>query len=219
MFIDTKRSRIETDDETVQNTDTWMVTLSDIIMLMITFFVMLLTMSTINQKSLKDAINHIKKSIGGSAYHGLRGSETLGTIKAALKNIDRSIEIKEDERGIVLSIQEDILFDPGKSTIKKENYLILDAISAVIDSCPNEIMVMGHTDDLPVQDGEYESNWELSAYRGLYVLEYFVKNRRLPPERFYVGGYGAFRPLFPNNNSKHRSLNRRVEIIFKHKEV
>lgn len=214
-----RRSRIEANDDTVLKTDAWMVTLSDIIMLMITFFVMLLTMSSIDQKSLKDTFNYIKKSIGGSAYSGYTGNGTHGNLKAVIKNIDRSIDIKEDERGIVLSIYEDILFESGKSTIKKENYRILDSIAAAIDSCSNEIMVMGHTDDLPVQVGEYESNWELSAYRGLYVLDYFIKNKHLSPERFYVGGYGAFRPLFPNNNSKHRSLNRRVEIILKHKEV
>ncbi|MGB5157843.1 OmpA/MotB family protein [Desulfobacterium sp. N47] len=219
MLINTKRSKIETNDETVIKTDTWMVTLSDIIMLMITFFVMLLTMSSINQRSLKNTFNYLKQSIGGSAYQGHRGSESIENIKAALKNIDGSVDIKEDERGIVLSLHEDILFEPGKSVIKKENYRILDSIAAVADACPNKIMIMGHTDDLPVQVGEYESNWELSAYRGLYVLNYFINNKHLPPDRFNVGGYGAFRPLFPNNSAKNRSLNRRVEIIFKYKEV
>ncbi len=219
MFTDMRRNRIETNDDTAIKPVAWKVTFTDLIMLITSFFIMVFTMSSINQKSLKDTFNYYKKAIDGSAHSGYKRYAAYGNIKAALKNISSSIDIKEDERGIVLSIHENMLFEPGKSTIKKENYRILDCIADAIDSCSNEIIVMGHTDDLPVQVGEYESNWEMSIYKGLSVLDYFVKNKNMPPSRFHAGGYGAFRPLFPNNSSKNRSLNRRVEIIFKHKEV
>jgi chemotaxis protein MotB len=75
---------------------------------------------------------------------------------------------------------------------------------------------MGHTDNIPIKSKIYKSNWELSAYRGLSVLDYFLKEKGLSPSRFYVGGYGAFRPIYPNDTAKRRALNRRVEIIFKH---
>jgi chemotaxis protein MotB len=69
---------------------------------------------------------------------------------------------------------------------------------------------------MPVHSELYESQWELSAYRGLSVLEYFLKEKGLSPSRFSVGGYGPSRPLYPNDTPKDRALNRRVEIIFKH---
>jgi len=75
---------------------------------------------------------------------------------------------------------------------------------------------MGHTDNIPIKSKLYKSNWELSAYRGLSVFDYFLKEKELSPSRFYVGGCGSFRPIYPNDTPKNRSLNRRVEIVFKH---
>ncbi|HAY38152.1 MAG TPA: hypothetical protein DCY53_01710 [Desulfobacteraceae bacterium] len=79
---------------------------------------------------------------------------------------------------------------------------------------------MGHSDNTPIKDEIYTSNWELSAYRGISVLDYLLMRKGLSPSRFNVGGSGSSMPLYPNTNEKNRSLNRRVEIIFKHlKEI
>jgi chemotaxis protein MotB len=137
-------------------------------------------------------------------------------IKNMLKNINRKIDLSDDNRGVVLAFNENILFEAGKVSIKKEIFPILDEIADAIYECPNDILIMGHTDNIPVKSKIYKSNWELSAYRGLSVLDYFLKEKGLSPSRFYVGGYGAFRPIYPNDTAKRRALNRRVEIIFKH---
>jgi len=217
---------------------------------MLTFFVMLLTMSSIDRKALKETFRFLQATPGLIEYSGngknsafadfinkysekrdktiisqeqlddlSRSSgdtgKTLGNAKDAVKNISRFIDLKEDKRGLVLSFQENIFFEPGKTGIRKENYELLDSIAVAVASCSNDILIMGHTDDIPPQRGGYDSNWELSADRGLVVLDYFIKNKRLAPSRFYVGGYGSYRPLFPNDSPEHRSLNRRVEIIFR----
>ena len=142
--------------------------------------------------------------------------DSKGDVEKKLKNLQDAINILDDNRGIVLSIQEDLIFDPGESKIKKEVRSILEAVSRAINSSANDILIVGHTDNVPIKNERYDSNWELSAGRGLSVLDYFVRERDLPPSRFTVGGYGASRPLFPNNTAKNRALNRRVEIIFKH---
>jgi chemotaxis protein MotB len=232
------------------NPDAWMVTFTDLICLMLTFFVMLLTMSSLNQKALKDTFSYLQSSPGLIEYsgYGRNGAfadfinkysekrdktaisreqfddfrqsfgdsgKTMGNAKNAVKNISSLIDLKEDKRGLVLSFQENIFFEPGKAEIRKENFELLDSIAAAIASCSNDILIMGHTDDVPPKRGGYESNWELSADRGLVALDYFIKNKGLAPSRFYVGGYGSYRPLFPNDSPEHRSLNRRVEIIFR----
>jgi chemotaxis protein MotB len=133
-----------------------------------------------------------------------------------IKNYNELLEIKDDERGIVVSFQENILFGSGNVALKKEVLPVLDSIAGAIESCPNDIIIAGHADNIPVRSELYESNWELSSYRGLAVLEYFVKQKGLRPLRFTVGGYGPSRPLHPNDSPKNRALNRRVEIIFKH---
>jgi len=74
---------------------------------------------------------------------------------------------------------------------------------------------MGHTDNVPISSPKYASNWELSVYRGLYVLAYFIDEKKIPPERFSVGGYGDSRPFNPNTTARNRASNRRVEIIFR----
>jgi chemotaxis protein MotB len=244
------KSNKRADESPAINPDAWMVTFSDLICLMLTFFVMLLTMSSMDQKTLKDTFRYLQSPHGEVEYSGYGGKEifsdfikkyskkrdkitisreqfddlrqsfgdsdeAVGNAKNAVKHISKLIDLKEDERGIVLSFQENIFFEPGKTEIRKENYALLDSIATVIASCSNDILIMGHTDDVPLQSGGYGSNWELSADRGLVALDYFIRNKHLPPSRFYVGGYGSYRPMFPNDSPENRALNRRVEIIFR----
>ena len=226
----------------------WMVTFSDLVMLLLTFFVMLLTMSSMDTKMLKDIRSSLNEAAGLLEYSGFRGITSLGKFiqeyqdttnlfvidQARLENLvplegldklmdttkdlSEIVDITDDDRGIVMSLQENILFDPGETTIKKDLVPVLDSIAAAIESCPNHILIMGHTDSIPIHTKAYESNWELSSYRGLSVLEYFLKEKGLSPSRFSVGGYGPSRPLNPNDSPKERALNRRVEIIFQHSQ-
>ncbi len=219
----------------------WMVTFSDLIMLLLTFFVLLLSMSSMDRRKLKEIILHVKEAAGLLEFSGSRGITDLATFikrhrqeKETYFMIDRDllrylfmpsmesdrkmeeiIDLIDDERGIVISFQEDIMFDPGEATLKKEAFPVLDSIARAIGSSPNDILIMGHTDNVPVQGKLYESKWELSSYRGLSVLEYFLKEKDLLPSRFSVGGYGPSRPLYPNDTPENRALNRRIEIIFK----
>ncbi|MBW2615683.1 MAG: flagellar motor protein MotB [Deltaproteobacteria bacterium] len=226
----------------------WLVTFGDLVMLLLTFFVMLLTMSSIDTKKLKDTFSHFREAppvleLAASRkikdldsfvrkYQNSDGLFVLdqGVVKkllipsykadknteAKIKEFYEKINISDDRRGIVLSFQGDILFAPGGAALKKEVFPFLDLISETIESCPNKILITGHTDNIPIRSRLYGSNWELSLYRGLSVLKYFLLEKGLSPSRFSVGGYGASRPLHPNDTPEKRALNRRVEIIFKH---
>ena len=221
----------------------WMVTFADLVMLLLTFFVLLLTMSSMDTKKLRNLMTHFKASSGvlelsgsGEVYnlggfinkyndtdsllvvdqkHFLSKIKLVSNIKKMLKDIGNDITLADDERGVALSFHGNILFDPGKTILRKEAFPVLDVIAEAIEECPNDILIMGQTDNTPVQSEIYRSNWELSAYRGISVLDYFLMKKGLSPSRFSVGGYGSSRPLFPNTTPKNRSLNRRVEIIFK----
>jgi chemotaxis protein MotB len=230
------------------NPNMWMVTFSDLLMLLLTFFVMLLTMSSMDTKKLKEIFVYLKEATGVLELSGTGAVTDLAGFvmdfnkthtsykiddklfrdlfvplmksneeaEQRLEDLSELITITDDERGIVLSFQEKILFDSGKATIKDEGYAVLDLIATAIETCPNDILIMGHTDDIPIHAEVFQSNWELSSYRGLSVLEYFVEKKELPPSRFSVGGYGPSRPLYPNDSKRNRALNRRVEIIFRH---
>lgn len=222
----------------------WMVTFADLVMLLLTFFVLLLTMSSMDTKKLESLMTHFNEATGVLEFAGSKEVSDLHTfitsyndsasmlvidqnmlldtlalpesLRKMVDNLDQKIVMTDDARGIILSFHEDIIFDPGEAKIKKEVFAVLDAVAEAIHSCPNDILIMGHTDNIPIATGLYPSNWELSAHRGLAVLEYFLTQKELPPSRFAVGGYGATRPLYPNDNAEHRASNRRVEIIFKH---
>ncbi len=224
----------------------WMVTFSDLIMLLLTFFVLLLSMSSMDTKKLKDIFTHFAQATGILEFSDLRSvtdlvpfvseyndtdsilvidqdsilksfqmlSKTDDKSKKATKLLSKKIRITDDERGVVLSFQEGILFDPGTVDIKKDVFPVLDSIARAIQASSNHILIMGHTDSTPIHGKLYKSNWELSAYRALSVLEYFLAEKGLSPLRFSAGGYGPSRPLYPNNSPANRALNRRVEIIF-----
>jgi len=132
-----------------------------------------------------------------------------------LESLKEVIGISQDERGVILTLQDMVLFDPGEAEIKSIVFPLLDWIAEVLDPIPNDVLIMGHTDNMPIRSDRYRSNWELSLYRALNVHGYFVEKKGLSPERFAVGGYGDLRPRFPNNIRGARQKNRRVEIIVK----
>lgn len=224
------------------DSNAWMITFADLVMLLLTFFVMLLTMSSMDSKKLKNLMTNFREATGVLEFSGsgkvsdlpsfitkYNSSDSLivvdqehfiaklkivAEINDMLKEIHKEITLSDDERGIVLSFNENILFDIGKASLRKKVLPVLDAIADTIESCSNDILIMGHTDNTPIKNDLYPSNWELSAYRGISVLEYFL-GKEIPPERFAVGGYGSSRPKVPNDTFENRSLNRKVEIIFK----
>jgi len=245
-FFDMSRKQQNSGEEKAKNTGAWMVTFSDLIMLLLTFFVLLLTMSSLDQKALKELISHLQDSTGVLEFSGLGEISSMTNIiekyntsdskivishdkltelsgldliksknlKDKLKDIDALINITDDDRGIVFSFHENIFFKPGTTSIDRANVSVLESISEAIVGSPNDILIMGHTDNTPIKSRRYPSNWELSNYRGLAVLNYFLKEAKLDPQRFAVGGYGFSRPLKPNDSVDNMSTNRRVEIIF-----
>lgn len=226
--------------------NSWMVTFADLVMLLLTFFVLLLTMSSMDSKKLENLFTHFKDATGVLDFSGAQEVSTIAafvkryndsssmlvidqskffasfelpeSLQKMTKELKKKMGVDDDERGLVLSFHEDILFAAGEAVAKKELFPFLDAIADGIEGSSNDILIMGHADSSPIGDNKNNTNWELSISRGLSVLEYFLKQRQLAPERFAVGGYGASKPLYPGDSPEHQALNRRVEIIFKHLE-
>ena len=90
---------------------------------------------------------------------------------------------------------------------------MLNTISKIIKETDNEIVAEGNTDDVPVKNGEYDSNWELSTERALSIVKYLIKNENINPNRISLKGYGEYNPIVPNDNDEDRAKNRRVDIL------
>jgi len=114
----------------------------------------------------------------------------------------------------VIQLTSDVLFSPGSAQIKLAGQKVLSIIAESLNAYPDRfISVEGHTDSVPiVQNTRYESNWELSAARGLAAVNYFQNNSQVDPKRLKVVGYGQYHPVSSNRSAEGRKLNRRIEI-------
>jgi len=215
----------------------WMTTFSDMVTLLITFFVLLISMSAMNDKEIKDIFGFFNDVSGPLNFGGLQevsGSPKLidsvkpkvyydakSLSRSVLMSLDNtgkgglrgrgfdSVEVRESRRGLAVILNGDILFVEGSSEFEKDALPILKSIAEVINETDSVISVEGHTDN----SGEVRSNYLLSLMRATSVLDYFIYTTGLSPTRFCMGGYGPSRPVAPNTTKNGRARNRRVEII------
>lgn len=148
----------------------------------------------------------------------LREQEKIefGKIKRELerKLSDGEIGVEIQERGIVITLANNILFDSGNAEIKDDAYPSLDEIVSVINTSAvkKNIGVEGHTDNVPIKHSGWKSNRELSTARANNVYHYLVE-KGVAPRRLTTMGYGEYRPIASNDTEEGRAENRRVEIV------
>jgi chemotaxis protein MotB len=114
---------------------------------------------------------------------------------------------------IQITLGDRVLFPSGSAEISPRAFKMLDSIIAVIGPLQTPICIEGHTDNIPVMSGGFASNWELSVQRATNVVKYFIDEGNISPTRLSAAGYGATKPVFPNDSLAHRAMNRRVEVI------
>jgi chemotaxis protein MotB len=128
---------------------------------------------------------------------------------------DQQVKLEMLEKGLVITVVGDLLFDSGKANIRPEGHAVLNKVALVLkENVPKfNVGIEGHTDDQPIRHSGWKSNWELSSARALSVLHYLVNERGISPRRLSAIGYGEYRPVASNNTKSGRQLNRRVEIV------
>jgi chemotaxis protein MotB len=223
-----RRRRHSGDDE---NLDRWLLTYADLITLLLAFFVVMYSMSQIDNKKfgqVSDALSTILR--GGTSVLKYKDEPTrsghgllkLGKLRMVQQVIDEkfkqlgkneALQTEITERGLVVHILESTLFDQGSAVLKSRAMEVLDLIADLLQGRPNHIRVEGHTDDMPIATAVYPSNWELSSARATTVVRYFADNYAIPPDRISALGYGMYRPVVPNNSIENRARNRRVDVV------
>jgi chemotaxis protein MotB len=123
-----------------------------------------------------------------------------------------SVELVPDKT-VRLILTGDLLFASGQAELTPAAIASLKKLSGVIQKTPYMINVIGHTDDRPVKNSRFPSNWELSLARAGRVARFLIEETKLPATQFSVSGYSSFRPLNPNTSEENRKVNRRVEIV------
>lgn len=217
----------------------WMVTYSDLVTLLLTFFVLLLSMASMDpvrfteaSSSLKDAFGmhnepaHVEFAIPVlpsppiTPYSPIQQQTTekvYEKIKSQIdsQRLDNNIGvIKNDDESIILRINDSVLFAEGTAKIAPQSYAILRTIADIIRPLPMDLRIEGHTDDTPVSKSKY-GNWDLSVERAVAVMRFFTQSDFLPLDRMAAVGYGKDRPAVPNRDEMSRSKNRRVDFFLK----
>jgi chemotaxis protein MotB len=128
---------------------------------------------------------------------------------------DKQVKLQLMEKGLVITVVGDLLFDSGKAKIRAEAHSLLDKVARVLrENVPElNVGIEGHTDNQPIKFSGWKSNWELSTARALSVLHYLVNEKGISPTRLSAVGYGEYRPVSTNDTKEGKQLNRRVEIV------
>lgn len=138
------------------------------------------------------------------------------------KQIDEYIEVNGlttqlktglDKEELKISISDNALFASGSADVRTEARVIAEAISDLLVEYPGyEIVVSGHTDNLPIRNSVFADNWDLSSKRSLNFMKILLSNDQLNEARFSTVGYGEHHPIAPNDTAAGRAQNRRVEV-------
>lgn len=214
----------------------WMTTYGDLMTLLLVFFVLLYSFSVMDLEKFQGFIAALKAQLGvldggrtisedTLVSKGLKGerfnpsqtnlNRVMGELSQYIKEqgLQNNVSLEITRRGLIVRLTGQILYDLGKAEIKPEGEKILDKIATSIKDIPNDIMVEGHTDNLPINNEQFPSNWELSTTRATNVIKFFIENYNISPDRLSAAGYSEYRPLYSNDTPEHRTKNRRVEIV------
>ncbi len=149
----------------------------------------------------------------------LEGKDGILESEQILEKLKDNIDINtkttllKEPRGVVIRLNDTMLFDQGSAIIKPEALSTLENISAKLKEFDNPVLIEGHTDSTPIKNAKYPSNWELSTARATNIISYLIEKQNFPPNRLSAVGYGEYMPVADNNNSENKAKNRRVDII------
>ncbi len=221
----------------------WLAAFGDLMSLLLCFFVLLLSMSSMDAKKISEAIGSLSGAMsvleGGTKTEISKQriqestpiesqdetSEVVNRVTQAVGDanemIDKgrgpAISVEEAQEGFVIELPASLLFKSGSATIENEDALLfLKRIALIVEELPNtmQVSVQGHTDNQgPGKNSIFKDNWELSSARGISVLQELLLDG-VDPKRISASGFAEFKPLATNVTKAGREKNRRVELHF-----
>lgn len=233
------RRRGITNIEPEESTDRWLVSYADFITLLFAFFVVMYSISNVNvgkYRVLSDSVSTAFSNQSSSPFPigaelgisvqrapiaiGLKGQVGLVSMKETAAELDKRLKkwvkkgmiaVKGNEKWLEIEIKSSLLFNSGDAALSTEAAAILAELMGVIKATNNPLYVSGYTDDVPIANNRFPTNWELSTARAASVVRLFEQNG-INPARMGAIGYGEFRPIVANDSVENRQKNRRVVI-------
>ncbi len=219
----------------------WMATFSDLMSLLLTFFILIVSFSTTEiikfrkfMGAMRGATGSILEQQGAriipskfSPDHGVtmemdvlvdlvnKMMQDLPHEMGEFENFESEVSIDATNEGIRFRISSLVLFEPGQAVLKPNGYKLLSHIARIVKKVNCYVRIEGHTDNMPIHTAQYPSNWDLSTDRSLNVLKYFANSCYLNPYKLIAVGRGEYDPIAPNDTPENRKKNRRVDIHLK----
>lgn len=217
----------------------WMTTYSDLVTLLLCFFVLLFSFSVIDAKKFEAIIRSFQgslsvldsgKTIDEDQYisQALQSNRLLREQQEAesmewlyrqldeyiqQNNLEGTVVLGVEERGLLIRFKDQVLFDSGKAVIRKDGEPIVQSIGEILKQNDRAIRVEGHTDNVPMHSLLYPSNWELSTARAVNVVKFFIEKVGIAPTRLSAAGYSEYHPIADNDTAENRQKNRRVDVV------
>jgi len=123
------------------------------------------------------------------------------------------VSVEITRRGLVVSLKEAGFFESGSAVMKINSTDVIDTIATVINQYSNRCRVEGHTDNVPIQSGPFDSNWDLSTARASFLVKKLVQSHGVEPKNISATGYSEYQPVTENTTPEGRAKNRRVDIV------
>ena len=220
----------------------WMATFGDLMSLLLCFFVLLLSFSEIDRQKYKQVAGSMVKAFGMQRQKNVSDSPRQG-LKIIAKDFDQTavatrlkqfigreleenfdelygkieddIELEAGNKALVIRLMGESTFDSGKADIKPELRPLILRIGRILakEATSGGIIIAGHTDNVPVHGGPFQTNLKLSIARAATVAQFLLDQTSIDPKRVSTMGFGKYRPIADNSNADGRRKNRRVEII------
>ena len=131
----------------------------------------------------------------------------------------QEVALHHERDGLVISLREIGFFGSGSAEFKSSSQPAVDRIAGTLRTRPYDLRIEGHTDNIPIHNLQFASNWELSTARATELIRLFIVKYGFPPDRLSAAGYAEFHPVARNTTASGRQLNRRVDIVILHAHV
>jgi chemotaxis protein MotB len=225
-------------EEVEEGAPLWVVTFGDLMSLLMCFFVLLLSFSEMDRKKYKMVSGSMAQAFGiqrkKPVFESPRGQKMIAKefdqaviitkieesikpiideIKNEYEELKDAVELEIGEDTVTIRMMGETTFDTGKAELHPVFRPLLEKIGAVLSQTKGEIIIAGHTDNVPLSGGLFGSNLGLSMARAGSVAEYLLRTTSIDPTRLSTMGFGEYRPLASNDTAQGRRKNRRVEII------
>jgi len=214
--------------------EAWLLPYSDMLTLLLALFIVMFAMGQTDKAKLQEMSQQfniifaggsgVMKSDGNSvipmeATPGQAEYDKMTELKKMLEEeitkegYSDKVKVDINKDGLEISIQDAVLFNTGEADVRNNLSPLLLEISKMIQGLDNEIKIVGYTDNVPIKNEKFRSNWDLSAMRAINVMNFMVNSGTLSADKVSIQAYGEHMPKFDNTTEAGRAKNRRVEIV------